>query len=138
MKLLTLIIILIPLALWLLRPLIRKWIYRTLERKAEDMLRRAAGMPPRGKKQRSNNAAEEDDGSYRAGSSSSSYHTGYGYGYERHDGPIIPREYAEDVEFTEYRDYSSDTKIRTSDTGEQSIVIEKQVTDVQWEEIKDK
>ncbi len=136
MKLLTLIIILIPLALWLLRPLIRKWIYRTLERKAEDMLRRAAGMPPRGKKQRSNNAAKEDDTSYGADCRSSSYNTGYGY--EPYDGPIIPREYAEDVEFTEYRDYSSDTKIRTSDTGEQSIVIEKQVTDVQWEEIKDK
>ena len=136
MKLLTLIIILIPLALWLLRPLIRKWIYRTLERKAEDMMRRAAGMPPRDKKQRSRDTYADDNGSHDSGCHTSSHHAGYGS--ERFDGPIIPREYAEDVEFTEYRDYSSDTSIRTSDTGEQSIVIEKQVTDVQWEEIKDK
>ncbi len=137
MKLLTLIIILIPLLLWLLRPLIGRWIRRTIERKAEDMLRRAAGMPPRDKKQRSNNTSAEDDSSYDSGGyRSSSRHAGYGY--KKYDSPKIPREYAEDVEFTEYRDYSSDTKIRTSDNGEQSIVIEKQVTDVQWEEIKDK
>lgn len=129
------ILILIPLALWLLRPLIQKWIYRTLERKVEDMFCKATGMPPHDKKQRSNNAAD-DDTSYSTGYRTSSHHADYGY--EQHDGPIIPREYAEDVEFTEYRDYSSDTSIRTSDTGEESIVIEKQVTDVQWEEIKDK
>ncbi len=130
------ILILIPLLLWLLRPLIGRWIRRTIERKAEDMLRRAAGMPPRDKKQRSKDASAEDDSSYDTGYRTSAHHAGYGY--ERYDGRKIPREYAEDVEFTEYRDYSSDTKIRTSDTGEQSIVIEKQVTDVQWEEIKDK
>ncbi len=129
------ILILIPLALWLLRPLIQKWIIPHLRAQGLDMFCKATGMPPHDKKQRSNNAAD-DDTSYSAGYRTSSHHADYGY--EQHDGPIIPREYAEDVEFTEYRDYSSDTSIRTSDTGEESIIIEKQVTDVQWEEIKDK
>lgn len=58
--------------------------------------------------------------------------------------PIIPKEYAQDVEFTESHTYSSDININeTSADGskththiKQEITVESQVSDAEWEEIK--
>ncbi len=62
-------------------------------------------------------------------------------GHHRYGGrkPIIPPEYAQDVEYTETRTYSSDTIIdKDKDGGHTRLQAESQVSDVEWVEIKDK
>lgn len=51
--------------------------------------------------------------------------------------PLIPPEYAEDVDFTETRIYTSDTTIDTA-TGAGEVKVESQVSDVKWVDIKTK
>jgi len=56
----------------------------------------------------------------------------------RQNVPIIPKEYAEDVEFVETIDYS-ETEIRTDGKpgrASSSSYQESQVSDAEWEEIK--
>jgi len=133
-----LIIILLILLFW---PYIMKWVGRFMARRAEDYLRRATGMPPRpgsraARKEESRRKADRQDGrrSYR------SYRSGGSRGYERDsDGPIIPREYAEDVEFVETKDYSESTISDDRDgIRKETRYRESQVSDVEWEEIKTK
>lgn len=52
----------------------------------------------------------------------------------RRSESIIPKEYAEDVEFTETRDYSSDRFESHSSVHEE--YHEHQVSDAEWEDIK--
>ena len=56
-----------------------------------------------------------------------------------HSGPIIPPEYAQDVEFTESRVYSSDKEatINTDSKGNTRIKVEEQVSDVEWEDVRE-
>lgn len=53
------------------------------------------------------------------------------------DEPIIPKEYAEDVEFTEVKEFS-ETTIAGETTGHRQTYHESQVSDVEYVEIKDK
>ncbi len=128
-----LIIFLLILLLW---PTIMKWVGRFMARRAEDYLRKATGMPPRpGSRQ----ARKESRRTSATGGSrhSSSRQTQSGYGYYDPDGPIIPKEYAEDVEFVETKDYS-ETTIGSFDDSRRTTTFyrESQVSDVEWEEIK--
>lgn len=50
--------------------------------------------------------------------------------------PIIPPEYAQDVEFTESRIYSSDTEVRNYGNSSGATSVENQVSDVEWEEVE--
>lgn len=52
------------------------------------------------------------------------------------DGPIIPKEYAEDVEFTETVSYSSDREVAPDSPRPDDIREEPQVSDAEWEEIR--
>ena len=100
------VILLIFLLLFLLWPRIIAWLRPHIQawmlRRIEKHIRRAAGIPdeePRGhRRSRKTDAGNNTDN-----------------GYSRHapqqSGPIIPREYAEDVEYTETIDYSSDTTV---------------------------
>lgn len=52
-------------------------------------------------------------------------------------GPVIPKEYAQDVEFSESRIYASDQSLKEeSDADGLHVKVESQVSDVEWEEIK--
>lgn len=49
--------------------------------------------------------------------------------------PLIPKEYAEDVEFIETKDYSS-TESRINSNVKQESFHESQISDAEWTEIK--
>lgn len=48
---------------------------------------------------------------------------------------VIPREYAEDVEFVEIKEFSKEENLRSDDY---TSVTEEQVSDVEYEEIREK
>lgn len=73
-------------------------------------------------------------------------HNGYSGGYDSDTGrrhtdryghePLIPPEYAQDVEFTETRIYSSDKDVNENKSRREQVVVESQVSDVEWVEIR--
>lgn len=130
------IFLIIVLAIILFWPYISRWIARLVARRMEDMVRRQFGMPPR--------KEEERQKRERGGENDSRYDRGYGgrqrrgyYSGDSKGGPIIPPEYAEDIEYTETIDYSEDTEV-CSDGKSTRVYHESQVSDVQYVEIKDK
>lgn len=131
-----LIILLLICLMW---PLIVKWLRALAMRKMEDVLRKAAGAPPREKR-----GSRRDYGDAgRNWSERQSAYSGYGRSQRTRrgndDGPIIPREYAEDVDFVEVREFS-ETKIgaesRTSFGRRRNRYEESQVSDAVWEMVK--
>ena len=136
-----LIIVIIVVFCW---PWISRWIRQYMARRAEDFLRRATGMPPRpGSREDKRRQRAYGQNQYKAredssSASSSSYsrrarqHRRARRGY---DEPIIPPEYAEDVEFVETKSFS-ETTIGASD-GPGRQYTESQVSDAEWVEIKD-
>lgn len=130
-----LIIFLLILLLW---PTIMKWIRAYMARRAEDFIRNATGMPPRPgsrqeRKQRERAQTASDSGSRYGRRARKS-----GWSMSP-DEPIIPKEYAEDVEFVETKDYSETTVGDIDGDGHTRVRYhESQVTDVEWEEIKTK
>ena len=116
-------VLLIVVVIALLFPLISRWFQGFMLRRAEDMLRRAAGIPPADRKSRKAGRKRTEKTTYgRRESQADSYGK----------GPIIPQEYAEDVEFVETKEYTSERPVESETHFRQ----EKQVTDVEWEEIK--
>lgn len=128
------ILVLVILFLWVVWPVIAKWLKRKAMERAEDYMRRQMGMPPRSKKWK--------DGREQAGREQAYRRSGYGrerrnpfaqdrYGRE----PLIPKEYAEDVEFVETKNYSS-AETRIHQGTDTKIYHESQISDVEWTEIK--
>lgn len=98
------------------------YVYRWAQRRTADYVRRSMGMPPR-----------DRDRSDTAGSRSSSF-----YGRSRRpsaEGPLIPKEYAVDVDYTEVHSYSSEEAI-ASDGGSVRYTRESQVSDAEIIEIR--
>jgi len=120
----TAIILLILFLLFLLWPRImralRPVIHRWMARRMENFIRKAAGMP---QIEQRHNERQNARHAYRT----------YGKGE-----PIIPKEYAEDVEFTETVRYSSDKDVASDGTRRASerTSAETQVSDAEWEEIR--
>ena len=109
------ILIAIVLFFWLVIPALFRWMQRRTLRKVEKLFRQAMGMPPH---------SNESSGKRKR------------RGYERpkpHE-PIIPKEYAEDVEFTETIDYSHEEKTEVHISTDQ--YHESQISDAEWTEIK--
>lgn len=110
-----------------------------MARKVEDMLRDAAGMPPRpgsrkAKKETRQNGENDSpfnfSGYYRNRNNRRQTYT---------SGPIIPKEYAEDVDFVETKDFSqSEIDPSGQSASSRQEWHESQVSDVEWEEIKSK
>ena len=125
------ILILIVIFFWLVWPAISRWLRRKAMEKAEDYLRSSMGMPPRDKKKRKAGAQSpyDDEGYYGRTRTNSSQHSSH-----RHEGPIIPKEYAEDVEFTETIDYSE--KEYHIDPKGRETYHESQISDAEYIEIK--
>ena len=109
------IIILIVLFFWLCWPSISRWLKRKALQRAENYFRSRMGMPPPPPHSKDHGA------SYTKGRSTV------------HE-PIIPKEYAEDVEFSETIDYSRvETHVDTKTTEKYH---ESQISDAEWTEIK--
>lgn len=110
-------------------PYIWRWLQpyflRWAQRRAENYMRQAMGMPPRDKKNNSGQRSRQAPPPPPRGRRNSP-----------HD-EIIPKEYAEDVEFTEFHSYSEDTVIADSD-GKTTYRRESQVSDAEIIEIKKK
>lgn len=133
-----LIIIIILIACW---PWISKWLQRYMARRAEDFLRHATGMPPRSgskdeKRQQRTARQNAKSTANQANSSYSRRRRSQKRSYRDPNEPIIPPEYAEDVEFVETRSYSETTIGATERNTRQ--YSESQVSDVEYVEIKDK
>lgn len=118
-------------------PIIWRWFkpyfFRWAQHRTEDYVRRQMGMPPRDKNKKSHS-----DGRSQAYSSSGSYNYGSGYRGRRgyySSGPLIPKEYAVDVEYTEIRSYSTEETI-ASDGRNVRYTVESQVSDAEIIEIR--
>lgn len=108
---------------------ISRWFNGFMQRRAEDALRRMMGMPSRKEERKARKRAERESGKNfdsRADSRSRDSRRGS-------DGHIIPPEYAEDVEFTEFRDFSASTQ---SSGGTDVEYHESQVEEAEYVEIK--
>lgn len=128
------VVLIIIIVIFLCWPMIIRWLQRFMARRAEDMVRRMAGMPSRKEEERRRRRQEKQTGSTRERYSSS--------GQARHHradggGLRAMREYAEDVAFTEIKEYSSseftDDNLKTR---QRRIYREEQVSDAEFVEIK--
>lgn len=145
-------IILILILVWMFfGDRIRHWLQRRMMEKFEDAVRARMGMPSAKEERRQRKAAEKQarnnstyngrrqkDGAYynpgpNAGAASS----------QSVGDTIIPREYAEDVEYVEYKEYSTSTTViseedTTTGRTKTRVITESQVSDVEFVEIKSK
>lgn len=115
-----LLVIIVIVLLW---PVISRWLQRKAMEKMEDYMRDSMGMPPREKK-KSRKAEGREEYSQRQRTRKTQRHQ---------DGPIIPKEYAEDVEFTETIEYSERVFTHTEEGEEYH---ESQISDAEYTEIK--
>ncbi len=135
-----LILIAIFYLVWLLLPRISVLIRRYMMHKAEDYMRRSMGLPPRekrswwsrfrpaaGKKRETSDPQQNT----RRSKGSKRYHP-----RNSNPGPVIPRDYAEDVEYVEIKEFSSKESV-TADGEGIKYKLQEQVSDVEWVEIKD-
>ena len=128
------ILILCVLFFWLCWPAISRWLKRKAMERADSYLRNMMGMPPReksNKKKTGNRAASEersyyDTGSYYKKNNRSRNPSGH--------EPLIPKEYAEDVEFVETIDHSEKIHIKSETVNEN--YKESQISDAEFTEIK--
>lgn len=128
-----LILILIFIGVPLLWRWLKPYFYRWVQHRTEDYLRRQMGMPPRDKS-RTRSQQRQQRYSSSGGYSSDAYGSrNRSRGYS--SGPLIPKEYAVDVEYTEIRSYSSEEAI-ASDGKKVSYVVESQVSEAEIIEIK--
>lgn len=114
-------------------PYLRAWFMRRAQKKMENYFRQAMGMPPEDdmkKKKRNTNRQ-------RASQNGPQSQSGTRYRDPHSDEPIIPREYAEDVEFVEIKNQSEETQIHSED-GKVSYTTEEQVSDAEYTIIRDK
>lgn len=118
-------------------PQITRWIHRLMVRRAEDMVRKMAGMPSRKEEERRRKQQEKQQ---RASGSHRNHSRGSRSGGHAGNPEEVVRnmqQYAEDVEFVETKKYS-ETEISEEDSkGNRHIYRESQVSDVEYIEIKD-
>lgn len=117
-------------------PIIWRWIkpyfFRWMQQRTEDYVRNAMGMPPRDKSTKRSNGRQSYSSS---GSYGSGYHGSRAQSHGYSSGPLIPKEYAVDVEYTEIRSYSSADTI-ASDGNTVRYKVESQVSDAEIIEIR--
>ncbi|MCH5225650.1 MAG: hypothetical protein J1D77_06595 [Muribaculaceae bacterium] len=123
------ILILVVLFIWIVWPYIARWLKRKAIERAEDYMRAQMGMPPRDKKSR--RKSQEDETFSREGRQRRNPFGQDRYGAE----PLIPKEYAEDVEFVETKDYS-ETELREKRAHTETYYHESQISDAEWTEVK--
>lgn len=123
------ILILVVVFFWLVWPYIARWLKRKAIERAEDYMRASMGMPPRDKKRRKEESRDDQQRYYQRERRNP-------FGADRYGKePIIPKEYAEDVEYTETISYSEEETI-IKEKGKETIYHESQISDAEWTEIK--
>lgn len=132
-----LIILLIIFVAW---PWISKWLGQLfrwyMARKTEDMMRRMMGMPSRKEeKARAQSRRKEEEAQSRNRRKTSSRHRYHRP--PRQDAATLLRSVAEDVEYTEVREFES-THIAADRGTEHLEYDEEQVSDAEFTEIKKK
>lgn len=123
---------------------IRIWFAGFMARRTEDYIRKTAGLPPRpgSKEDRRRRRQEKKKTGSASNARAGAYNTSQNYGQKRHydagnnHTPLIPKEYAEDVEFVETISYSQTTIGVNDSDRKRTVYHESQVSDVEWEEIK--
>lgn len=136
-------IILLLIIVWILfGDRIKRAAQRRMMEHIEDAFRAQMGMPSAKEQRRRQRQAEKDA---KKGSSSTEEfkHNESARSNQSVGDTIIPREYAEDVEFVEYKEFSQTTTILTEETPEsggkskfKKVKVETQVSDVEFVEIK--
>ena len=130
------ILILIVLFFWLVWPVISRWLKRKAMERTENYIRSKMGMPPRDKS-RGDQRGRQGQRNYQYGSSQGRRRNPFGP--DRYTSePIIPKEYAEDVEYIETKEFSS-TTTSTFETGKKKTsetYHESQISDAEWVDIK--
>lgn len=122
------ILILVVIFFWLIAPAIMRWARRKAIKRTQDYIFRSMGLDPDElRKNRSKSASSASSGSRQSRSRQ--------HGRNQGSESIIPKEYAEDVEFVEIKDYS-ETEVRIKNGQNVKIYKESQVSDVEWVEIK--
>lgn len=106
-----------------------------MARRAEDMVRKMAGMPSRKEEERrrKQQQRQQHDNSY-----SRTGRRGRQYASNEEDSIRSMQEYAEDVEFTETKEYSESEILENESRSERSVYREEQVSDAEYIEIKEK
>ena len=128
-----LILILIFIGVPLLWRWLKPYIFRWAQHRTEDYVRSRMGMPPRDRSDsRSRQRQSYSSSGEYSGEGYSSYSNGNRSRRQRYysSGPLIPKEYAVDVEYTEIRSYSSENADRVRYT------VESQVSDAEIIEIR--
>lgn len=117
-------------------PWITKWLRGYMARRAEDMVRRMAGMPSRKEEQKRRREQERQQqrNGYSAGSTRGRNRASAN-GKDT-DSIRSMQEYAEDVEFTETKEYSETEIIEDDGKGNRRVYRESQVSDAEYIEIK--
>lgn len=127
------VLVLLFVIICLLWPWIARWIRGYMARRAEDMIRRMAGMPSRKEEERMRRRREREE--------ESGYSADRGYSRSRRgpqeDGVRCMREYAEDVEFTEIREFSASGIIGEEENASRREFNESQVSDAEYTEVRD-
>lgn len=122
------ILLLIVVFLCFVWPSIARWLKRKAIERTEDYILKSMGFPPRDKKKRKQESSDDPLGNQY-------YSQHRRRQYRRYSGPIIPPEYAEDVEFVEYIDYSGMEYLQRI-SRHVDIYFESQISDAEWSEIK--
>lgn len=110
------ILILIVLFFWLFWPSISRWLKRKAMERAETYIRNKMGMPPHY--------------DVRESKKQSTYKRYYD---RRGEAPIIPKEYAEDVEFIEIKEFNT---TKSSEKQDCKYKTESQISDAEWTDVK--
>lgn len=136
------VLLVIFILLALLWPYVSKWIGPVVQRwmvgRFEDQMRRMAGMPTRKEERKMRKKAEKQRRAAGEADGWSAFRNRRSSAPGPGAKPIIPKEYAEDVEFVEVKSYSEQTEIKVEDTGSGSrIVEESQIEDAEYIEIKE-
>lgn len=141
------VILLILVLIWMIfGDRISAWFRRRMMESVEDRIRQSMGMPSRKEQRRREQEAAKrqrrNDGKFhRPDSNNASYGRSNSNPYQEAPHSILPKEYAEDVEYTEYKEFSSTTTVTSETKSDGStttrVVIEEQVTDVEFVEIKE-
>lgn len=130
-----LIILLLLLILWpWISPYVTRWIRMFMARRAEDMMRRMMGMPSRKEERRRARAASAGN---PRGASSGTAQRARRHRAPRQDAARMLRSVAEDVEFTEIREFDS-APVAGENDAPRHTYNEEQVSDVEFTEIKDR
>lgn len=123
------ILIIVILVVSLFGDRISQWFKGFMARRAEDAMRRMMGMPSRKEERRARKEAQQRAERFHSAG-------GHTYNPRRDNGPIIPGEYAEDVEFVEIKEYSETTRIHADEQEAGEVYHESQVEEADYIEIK--